>query len=182
MSDVSSVRNIAELLADAPYKWEQGPQQVRSLQAAYEHGLNCVSLSHLALESLGVMLPKDLHCYEMWEDIQRTRRSLRPVEELHVVREGDVVILGLDRRDDVMRHFSPRYSDDGFLKNYADNPLRHVAVCTGEVDEASGTPIVLHTNHHSGVEIASLDHVRRVEEHAKVYGIGRAIALGGLEP
>lgn len=170
--------------ANHSHDWESGPQQMRL--RGPEAGVNCASQSHLALEGLfGVRLPTRLHCTEIQKDIAGRGDFFKPVQDgLHAMQVGDIILSGLDRPQSALDRFSPRYDDDGFLRNWRDSPLRHVNVFTGEYDESTGQPLVLDTNPEASAGIRTLDEVMAFGQqglHAKVFTVGRLVVAPTIQ-
>jgi hypothetical protein len=59
--------HLIELFSGLRYKYENGPL-VDSFQEMLEFGINCQLLAHMALEELGLVLPKDLRSQELFVD------------------------------------------------------------------------------------------------------------------
>ncbi len=133
--------------ADAPFVYDfcQGPERVPNEDVAREEGLNCVSLAHLAVESLfRRRLPAQLHCYEMFTDHERFH-DLDDSEPLQV---GDLVWFGRSEPSVPPEQFVPTYDANGYLLNWQDSPVNHVAIYTG--DQENDDPLLLHATYFTG--------------------------------
>lgn len=162
--------------ANFTYEWERGPQQVRTMKDAENGGLNCVAFNHLLLGRLfGVVLPKELHGNEMLLDLNGPGRILRPVANFRLAQPGDVVFLGLERRPDAQRRFSPQYDNDGFITNSQRSGFRHIVTVTNEIDPTTGESRVMDISRDGGIRTATLAEVMDVEDRCQSYGIGRLV-------
>lgn len=177
-----------QVLAARPYNWERGPREVRNSQQA-DAGLNCMALNHLTWgELFGVQLSPDLHLNEIGMDLLGPGRCFRPINAGNSAlwRIGDIVLLGQDRPASTLERFSPQYNNDGFLTNWQSSPLRHGVQFTGEHDEATGEPLVLHIGPGTGTNVLPLSAVMTQETandtHVKLHGVGRlAVAQTGFQ-
>lgn len=127
------------------YEFEQGPARVPDEAVARQEGINCVSLAHLAVESLfNRRLPADLHCYEMFVD----QEYLEDVTDAGQMQAGDLVWFGQAEPAVPPEDFVPEYSADGYLLNWKDSPVNHIAIYTGS--ETGEGKLMLHATHITG--------------------------------
>lgn len=150
------------------YVFSQGPARVRSWDDARRDGLNCVALAHLVIRDLfGCPLPAGSQALELFHDLDH----FEPVPPAGALRPGDLVWLGTARPRVPLDEFVPRYQD-GELLNFADFPVNHVAVCTGE--HAAQDHLMLHASPLEGT--TALWPLRRFQDHDRyrvIYGIRR---------
>jgi cell wall-associated NlpC family hydrolase len=137
------------------YAYDNHPGVIRTLDDARIEGLNCETLTHLALRDLGIQLPKEMRAMEIFQD-DNTFIDVPEDAELEL---GDVFFFG---------------------KNNEDDPKKlHLAVFTGQHD-GNGSPLLIHANwQDKGVSIWPLDkfgtHKRYQSLHAvKRYNVGRS--------
>jgi hypothetical protein len=153
------------------YRFTQGPDMVRNRDDALRNGINCVSLAHLAIEELtGQQLPDGLHCYEMFGDTEHTE-TVDPAMDLQPY---DLIWFGLQESDGWANEFVPRYDANGALTNWRDNPLRHIGIHTGDIDE-SGDPLILHASPHEETNVVWP--LREFAEHSRYRQIHRVARL-----
>jgi len=127
------------------YDFEQGPARVPDESIAREEGLNCVSLAHLAVEGLfNLRLPADLHCYEMFVD----QEHFEDVPDISAMQMGDLVWFGSSEPSIPPEFFVPEYNAEGYLLNWKNSPVNHIAIYTGEISELG--PQMLHATHLTG--------------------------------
>ncbi|MEK7153730.1 MAG: hypothetical protein AAB834_07285 [Patescibacteria group bacterium] len=152
------------------YDFAQGPDVVRNRDDALRNGINCVSLAHLALRDLfGCELPPKLMCAEMYCD----RDYFAPVESFLAMREGDLVWFGIANPTIPTDEFEFRY-EGGNLANWADFPVKHVAIYTG-VTDSEGNHVLLHSTFREGNTLWPLARFNRYRRYEKLYGITRLI-------
>jgi cell wall-associated NlpC family hydrolase len=144
-----------------------GPDKVRSFDDAERAGINCVSLAHLALRELfDYELPPDLFCYEMFKDTRF--EAVTPAE----MRMGDLVWFGPADIHSALGAFSPEYDESGWMRNWGDCPINHVAIA---VDISGGKQFeLLHASaQESGVALWSFDQFAAEPRYASVVGASR---------
>jgi hypothetical protein len=151
------------------YVFEQGPHQVRSRVDALRYGINCVSLAHLALRALtGHSLPPELLCYEMFRDTGKFKDL-----SVNDIQEGDLVWFGRRNPAISIDHFVPTFNENGYMTNWSDCGLTHVAIATGEA--AVGDPLLLHASPVEGTTVVWP--LSRFAEHPKYREIYRVARL-----
>lgn len=90
------------------------------------------------------------------------------------IRRGDLAWFGTENADIEPEVFVPVYKD-GALTNWADFPIKHAAIHTGEADEA-GNPLLLHSTHVEGTNtVWPLPKFAIYRKYRKLYGITRLI-------
>lgn len=153
------------------YKFTQGPDVVRDNEDALRYGINCVSLAHLAIRDLfDYELPSELQCAEMYLD----RDHFKKVENTQDMCQGDLVWFGIEDAKIEPEEFVPVY-EDGALVNWADFPIKHVSLYTGEKDERD-YPLLLHATHVGGTNtIWPIDKFAVYRKYRRMYGITRLI-------
>jgi cell wall-associated NlpC family hydrolase len=158
-------------LAEAPfvYDFEQGPTQVPDEETALREGLNCVSLAHLAIEGLfNHRLPAEMHCYEMFADQER----FEDIESLDALQTGDLVWFGWTRSRVPPETFRPEYNDRGYLLNWRESPVNHVAMYTGNQEQ--GQPLFLHATHITGTSVIwPLSQFANYPRYGRIYRMAR---------
>ncbi len=157
------------LQPDYVYRFTQGPDMVRSLDDARHNGLNCIALAHLVLKDLfDYELPPEFRCVELYTD----REHLEPIESMDDAQTGDLVWFGVEEPAITVEAFVPQYAG-GELLNWADFPVKHVAICTGETNPDDDY-LLLHSSREDGVNavwpMARFGDYRR---YRKLYGISR---------
>ena len=131
------------------YRFMQNPNVVRSEEDARKHGINCVSLAHLAIKNLfEYELPRDLLCAELYADTKHFER----IEQLQDMQTGDLVWFGIEQPAIHPEEFVPRYDEQGKLINWSDFPVKHVAISTGEHNE-DRDPLLLHSTYYEGTNV-----------------------------
>lgn len=122
------------------YNFHAGPKQVRSPEDAFRFGNNCVALGHLSLKQIfGYELDPSQHCYEMFTDHERFATV-----DLDEMRTGDLVWFGWEDPAIPIDKFEPQYDSEGYLLNWQDMAVNHVAVYTGL--QQDGEPLLLHAS------------------------------------
>lgn len=150
------------------YKFTQGPDVVHSKQDALRDGINCVSLAHLALRDLfDIKLPSSLMCAEMYLDQQ----YFATVDSVQSSRRGDLYWFGIEDPHIQPDEFSFEYQD-GELINWADFPVKHVAIHTGNA-LGSHNPLLLHSTFRVNNVIWPLEKFSNYIRYSKLYGITR---------
>jgi len=151
------------------YSFEKGPNRVSSEAVAKQEGLNCVTLAHLALDELfDRKLPANLHCYEMATD----EDYFETIESPELMQQGDLVWFGFASPRQTIEDFVPKYDANGFLLNWRDSPIKHVAMYTGERRE--GDFMMLHSTHIEGTNaIWPLGLFSKYKRYERIYRIGR---------
>lgn len=165
------MNGLLELYIDPAfeYKFTQGPDVVRSREDAIRYGINCVSLAHLVLKGLfQYRLPPDLMCSELYLD----RQYFDEVPSLEHMQIGDLVWFGIEEPAVAVDEFVPHYID-GQLVNWADFPVKHVAIYTGEIGGGNDY-LLLHSTHIEGTNsIWPLAKFADYRKYKKLYGITR---------
>jgi hypothetical protein len=149
------------------YRFRNNPDRVRSREDAVRYGLNCVSLAHLVLKDLfDYELPAELGCAELYRD----QEHFEPVESVGAMQRGDLVWFGVAEPRVQAVEFTPRY-EDGQLVNWADFPVKHVAIHTGE---RRPDHQLLHATYVEGTNaVWSLGKFANYGRYKKLYGITR---------
>jgi len=160
------------LIDDAfKYDFEQGPKQVRSREDAIRYGNNCISLAHLAIGDIfGRELDPGKHCYEMFTDDQQ----FAAVKAVRDMRLGDLAWFGFSRPPVPLDKFVPQYDDTGYLLNWRDFAVNHVAIYTGLMQ--NGEPLLLHASPTDGTNV--LWPLGKFAEHSRyeqIYRVSRLI-------
>lgn len=160
------------------YKFTQGPDLVRTREDAIRNGINCVSLAHLALKDLfDYKLPSDLMCVELHLDAEHFNK----VDKLEDMQAGDLVWFGVENPDIQVEEFTPVYAN-GQLMNWADFPVKHVAVYTGGLGE-NNDYLLLHSTHVEGTNVIwPLEKFKDYVKYRKIYGISRLKVAGHAGP
>lgn len=153
------------------YDFDQGPKQVRSREDAIRYGINCVGLAHLALlDIFGRELDPSRHCYEMFTD----NEQFATVESAAEMRIGDLAWVGVSRPPVPLDKFVPEYDDTGYLLNWRDFAVNHVAIYTGQTQD--GEPLMLHASPMDGTNaIWPLSRFAEYQRYEKIYRISRLI-------
>jgi cell wall-associated NlpC family hydrolase len=151
------------------YRFSQGPNKAPSEAEARRKGINCVTLAHLALRELfDQTLPTSLHCYEMATD----NDYFETIESLDLMQRGDLIWFGYANPHQSIEDFEPSYDNEGYLLNWRDSPIKHVAIYTGE--QRDDDFMMLHSTHIEGTNtiwpLSLFAHYKRYE---KIYRIGR---------
>ncbi len=151
------------------YSFGQGPNKVSSEAEARQKGINCVTLAHLALRELfDQKLPTNLHCYEMATDYD----YFKTVESPDLMQQGDLVWFGYANPHQSIEDFEPTYDDEGYLLNWRDSPIKHVAIYTGE--QQNNDFMMLHSTHIEGTNtVWPLSLFAMYKRYEKIYRIGR---------
>lgn len=151
------------------YKFTQGPDVVRNREDAIRYGINCVSLAHLALKDLfEYRLPPDLMCAELHMD----REHFVSVGNLQDIQTGDLVWFGIEEPAVTVDEFESYYID-GQLVNWADFPVKHVAIYTGEKGE-DNEYLLLHSTHIEGTNVVwPISKFASYQKYQKLYGVTR---------
>ncbi len=153
---------------DFVYRFNHGPNVIKSREQALREGLNCEALAHLALRDLtNVALPSDLRCYEMYNDTEYFRK----IETSETLQEGDLFWFGQNRN---MRpvDFQPLFNK-GELTNWDEYPVKHMALFTGE-HAHDGNPLLLHATYVTGTNsVWSLPEFNKYPQSKKLYGVTR---------
>lgn len=150
------------------YRFRSGPDVIRSRADALREGINCVSLAHIVLaEMFDYRLPPDLLCTEMYQD----REHFREIPELSEAQAGDLVWFGLQDPPVGFADFVPQYRD-GDLLNWADFPVKHVAIHTGR--HTDDGPLLLHSTHRVGTNaVWPIREFAEYRQYKKSYGVTR---------
>lgn len=150
------------------YSFWQGPEDVRSVAQALKDGINCISLAHLAINSLfGYNLPKELHCSELFTDTI----YFDEVDSLTDMELGDVVWFGLEDPPLEVDDYIPEYKNDG-LVNWQEFPVKHAGIYNGESD--NDDPYILHSTSIGGTNVVwPLSKFSQYRRYRKLYGIRR---------
>lgn len=115
----------------------------------------------------GHALPSSLHCYEMVSD----NTQFTTVGSVDDMQKGDLVWFGLRLPKVTLPEFSPMYSEDGSLVNWRDNPVKHVAIYTGE---KTSDYMLLHATPIGGsTAVWPLRRFEKYKRYEKVYRISR---------
>jgi hypothetical protein len=102
------------------------------------------------------------------------RDHFEKVEDVETTRQGDLVWFGIEDAGIQPEEFVPVYLD-GALVNWADFPIKHVSLCTGDKDER-GRQLLLHATHVGGTNtIWPIDKFAEYRKYRKMYGITRLI-------
>jgi len=151
------------------YRFTQGPDRVPDKVAAQRNGLNCIALAHLAIKDLfGRSLPSSLHCYEMFSDTTRFD-TVTSVEDMQA---GDLVWFGVRSPKVPLEQYDPQYDEAGALVNWRDNPVKHVAIYTGE--QSDGDYVMLHATNVEGTNVLwPLQQFATHRRYEQVYRISR---------
>lgn len=155
------------------YKFMQGPDKVLDEHTARTQGVNCISLAHLAMRDLfGYSLPTSLHCYEMFSDTSH----FKTVESIDFLEPGDLMWFGLRHPGIPIDQYQPQYDERGTLVNWRDNPVKHVAIYTGE--QANDDYLMLHATNIEGTNaVWPLQKFASFKRYERVYRISR-LAVG----
>lgn len=152
------------------YDFDQGPKQVRSREDALRGGNNCVALAHLALGDIfGRELDPSKHCYEMFSD----REQFATVTAVGDMRLGDLAWFGVSRPPVPIEKFEPEYDGTGYLLNWQDFAVNHVAIYTGLMQD--GEPLFLHASPTDGTNV--IWPLSRFAEHSRYEQIHRISRL-----
>jgi len=151
------------------YNFEKGPDRVSSEAIARRDGINCVTLAHLALDELfDRKLPANLHCYEMATD----KDFFETIKSPELMQQGDLIWFGYANPRQSIEDFEPTYDNEGFLLNWRDSPIKHVAMYTGERQDDDF--MMLHSTHIEGTNaIWPLGLFATYKRYEKIYRIGR---------
>lgn len=157
------------------YNFDQGPQLVRSREDALAHGLNCISLAHLALRDIfDYELPGELHCAEMYLDQQH----FTEVGDATQAQRGDLFWFGISGAAQPPEAFQPQYDAAGALVNWREFPVKHVAVHTGDYREDD--PLLLHATHRTGTNsVWPLQQFFAYPRYQKLFAV-RRLQVGNL--
>lgn len=149
------------------YRFTHNPNVVHSRQDAIRHGINCISLAHLALKDLfNHQLLPELGCAELYND----KEDFHPVEDFESMQVGDLVWFGQTNPKIEPEEFVPYYQG-GQLLNWADFPVKHVAIYTGVHNEDY---LLLHSTHLEGTNVIwPLAKFSSYERYKRIYGISR---------
>lgn len=152
------------------YKFTQGPNVVRDKHDALREGINCISLAHLALRDLfDIRLPPSLMCAEMYLD----RQYFTPVSNIEGSQRGDLYWFGIDDPQVQPDEFVFDYQH-GELMNWADFPVKHVALHTG-YELHPRNPLLLHATFRDNNVIWPLEKFSNYVRYSKLYGISRLL-------
>ena len=157
------------------YSFLSGPDIVQSKEDAWEIGINCISLAHLALKDLyDYELPRELMCAELYAD----REHFIPLEDGEAMMVGDLVWFGIEDPEVQVHEFVPHY-ENGSLINWADFPVKHVAIFTGEY--ADGDPLLLHSTSIVGTNVVwPLSYFKTYRRYRQLYGVTRLIGAAEI--
>ena len=129
---------------DFRYSFLSGPDAVRTPEEALRLGINCISLAHFVLTDLfNVQLPETLGFAETCMN----REMFQEVHDGAPIKAGDLQWFGLADAAIEPHEFVPKYKE-GQLINWADFPVKHVAIYTGV--ELDGEPLLLHSTDYTG--------------------------------
>lgn len=150
------------------YRFEQGPQVVADIEQAKQDGINCISLTHLAIESLfNYRLPEDLHCAELYQDAG----YFDEISSLSAMEVGDVIWFGVETPTIEPGAFVPVY-EDGILVNWRDFPVKHAGIFHGW--SSNGEPEILHATHLAGTNVIwPLSKFAEFRRYQKIYSVRR---------
>ena len=134
-------------------------------------GNNCVALAHLALGQLfGRQPAPDKHCYEMVTD----EHQFATVASLDDMQPGDLVWFGRVQPPVPMARFVPEYDDTGYLLNWRDFAVNHVAIYTGMRQD--GEPLLLHASPTDGTNVIwPLGRFAEHERYEQIYRVSRLL-------
>lgn len=120
---------IQQYLHGYNYRFDHGPDLIRTRLDALRYGLNCGALVHLLLDDLfGYRIPAELMCIEMFYDTAH----FQPVDGEEGLRQGDVAFFGA--RDVPLDEAKERARlVNGRLLDWRQHPTLHLALC---VDDA----------------------------------------------
>lgn len=174
------------------YSYPNGPHKEYSLTELKEIGLNCVSLAHLMIESLGMSLSSRLRCAELFFDQNETKfiylqnlvsklilDQVEPIDQAKKLQlqPGDLFFFGDVKFLEEIKKFSQSdlaVDDNGELK--IGKFRLHLAVQTG-LDE-KGQPKLLHANVvEDAVSLWSLDEFCSHQRYQLLYAIKRCTRL-----
>lgn len=152
------------------YDFWSGPDVIQSKDEALANGINCISLAHLALQDLfECRLPQSLMCSELYKD----REHFRPMNERELNQIGDLMWFGIEDPPVNVDEFVPCY-EDGKLINWADFPVKHVAIHTGEDND--GDPLLLHSTSIVGTNIVwPMSYFKTYKRYRRFYGATRLL-------
>jgi len=158
------------------YAFLSGPDVVRSIEHALEHGNNCVALVHLAIkEYFGYDLPSDLHCAELYQD----SRHFEKLDDLAELEFGDLVWFGVKNPSISPAEFVPVY-EDGRLVNWREFPIKHVGINVSQGSE--GEPEILHATFVEGTNtVWPLSKFGHYPKYSQTYGASRLIQQAGFK-
>ncbi len=142
-----------------PYRFESGPDCGHSDEEMMTKGMNCQLFVHRAiLDQFGIELPKEMKSKEMFED----NVLLDEIFDIAMTRRGDLFFFGTE--------------------NLVDFRRLHIGIHSGEVDEQTGAPKIVHANYiDQGVGIWSLDKFSAHRRYQSLYGIRRLKTLSNSE-
>ena len=110
----------------------------------------------------------DKHCYEMVTD----ERQFATVGSLREMQSGDLVWFGRGRPPVPIRQFVPEYDSTGYLLNWRDFAVNHVAIYTGM--QQDGEPLLLHASPTDGTNVIwPLSKFAEHERYEQIYRISR---------
>lgn len=155
------------------YSVLQGPDKVRCEADARANGLNCIALAHLVLRDRGIALPPELNFYELYLDETYSATVSKDAME-----PGDPVWFGLANPSIPIDEFVPEY-DNGFLVNWQDRAVKHVAINTG--DEQAGVPLLLHATDVEGTNtIWPLHQFQEHTRYERIYRVSRVVGTPAM--
>lgn len=129
------------------YDFDRGPVMVPDEEAARREGLNCVALAYLVVEGLyRCRLSPRQHCYETFSDTER----FVTVPSLPDMQTGDLVWFGHTHSQPV-DSFVPQYNANGYLLNWRESPVSHVAIYTGQQED--NDYLLLHATDIAGTNV-----------------------------
>jgi len=129
-----------------------------------------VALAHLALGQLfDRQLDPRLHCYELFQDHERFASV-----GLDDMRPGDLVWFGYRDPKVPLQDFEPEYNDSGYLMNWQDFAVNHVAIYTGSGPD--GEALLLHASPTDGTNaVWPLDRFAEHTRYGQVYRVSRLV-------
>lgn len=125
----------------------------------------------MALSQLfGRVLDPAKHCYEMVSD----NEQFLTVPQPDSMRPGDLVWFGVKQPPVPMEKFRPEYDPTGYLLNWRDFAVNHVAIYTGMRQD--GEPLLLHASPTDGTNVVwPLGKFAEHPRYEEIYRISRLI-------
>ncbi len=139
------------------YAYDNHPGVIKSIDDARSNGLNCETLTHFVLRDyLGAELPEEMRAMEIFVDTA----LFKPVPKNTSPELGDIFFFGKE--------------------NETDPKKLHLAVFTGEINNA-GSPLLIHANWQDrGVSIWPLDQFSDYKRYQALHAVKR-FDSGGTE-